>query len=305
MTAPTTPLTPGVWGILATPFHGPDLTVDVRSLERQVGFYRDLDVAGVVALGVFGEATKLDSAEQRKVVEVTAATAGALPIVVGLSARAAAPALEQARVAAAVPNLAGLMVQVNSADAATASGQFAAIHAATGAGVVIQDYPTSSGVHIGAEALAEVVQACPFAVAVKAEAPPTSTAIADLAPTTDVPIFGGLGGIGLLDELAAGAAGAMTGFSHPEALLATVDAFQRDGFSAGRDAFAPWLPLANFEGQQGIGLGIRKEILRRRGIIADAPIRAPGRPFPGSLGPLLDHHLASIPTGHRDPMVEP
>jgi 4-hydroxy-tetrahydrodipicolinate synthase len=37
-----------------------------------------------------------------------------------------------------------------------------------------------------------------------------------------VPVFGGPGGLGLLDELTAGAAGAMTGFSCTEGLIACV-----------------------------------------------------------------------------------
>ena len=64
----------------------------------------------------------------------------------------------------------------------------------------------------------EVLRECPFVAAVKAEAPPTPAAIGELTQHTDMPVFGGLGGVGLIDELAMGAAGAMTGFSHPEGL---------------------------------------------------------------------------------------
>jgi 4-hydroxy-tetrahydrodipicolinate synthase len=291
------PLSPGVWGILATPFHGHDLAVDSASLMRQIGLYRDLGAQGVVALGVFGEAAKLDATEQRQVIDATAAAADGLPVVVGLSGLATAPALAQAQAArdGIGDALAGLMVQVNSSDPAVVSRHFQTIHDATGAGVVVQDYPVSSGVTIGGAAMLEVLEACPFAVAVKAEAPPTSVAIAQLTPHTDVPVFGGLGGIGLLDELEAGAAGAMTGFSHPEGLVAAVDAYRSGGFAAALEAFRPWLPIANFEGQLGVGLAIRKEILRRRGLIEDASIRRPGRTLPDELVPLIDGHLAAVP----------
>ena len=100
-----------------------------------------------------------------------------------------------------------------------------------------------------------IASACPFAVGVKSETPPTSVAIAHLAPRLDVPVFGGLGGVGLLDELAAGSAGAMTGFSHPAVLAAVLRAHRDGGFEAARDAWAPWLPLANFEGQLRVGPG--------------------------------------------------
>jgi 4-hydroxy-tetrahydrodipicolinate synthase len=298
VTTPTspTPLSPGVWGILATPFHGPDRAVDLGSFTRQIQLYRDLGAAGVVALGVFGEAVKLDAAEQRTVVSAAVDAVGDLPVVVGLPGLATAPVLEQARAAvdAADGDLAGLMVQLPSSDPDVTAAHLSAVHEATGAGIVAQDYPLSSGVHVPASALLEVVQRCSFVVAVKAEAPPTPPAIAALVAGTDVPVFGGLGGVGLLDELAAGAAGAMTGFSHPEGLIAAVSAFREGGFAAARDAFAPWLPLANFEAQAGVQLALRKEILHRRGLLDEATIRSPGRLLPDSLRPLLDEHLATI-----------
>ena len=127
-----------------------------------------------------------------------------------------------------------------------------------------------SGVKIAPAVLAAALAQLDFIAAVKAEAPPTAAAIASLTERLDVPVFGGLGGIGLLDELAAGAAGAMTGFSYPEALLACVHRFTEDGYAGAREAFLPYLPLVNFEQQAGIALGVRKESLRRRGLIAEA-----------------------------------
>ena len=88
----------------------------------------------------------------------------------------------------------------------------------------------------------------------------------------------------------------MTGFSHPEGLRAALDACAAGGFAAARAAWAPWLPLANFEAQAGIGLALRKEILRRRG---DPRRRRrsgrPPAPVPADLRPVLDQHLATCP----------
>lgn len=294
----TPPLAQGVWGILATPFHGPDRAVDTASFARQIELYHRIGATGIVALGVFGEAAKLDADEQRAIVGTAVAAAGDLPVVVGLAGLSAAPVLAQARAAAdaadaAGGRLAGLMVQVNDTDPDVVAAHLNAVHDATGLGIVVQDYPATSGVRIASSALLEVVAAVPSTVAIKAESPPTSVAVAELAAGTDVPVFGGLGGVGLLDELAAGAAGAMTGFSHPEGLVAAVEAHRTGGFTAARDAFSPWLPIANFEAQAGIQLALRKEILRRRGVIDDASIRRPGRTLPRSLEPLLDQHVAA------------
>jgi 4-hydroxy-tetrahydrodipicolinate synthase len=168
------------------------------------------------------------------------------------------------------------------------------VHEATGADIVLQDYPALTGVRVGTDALVSVIERCPFVVAVKAEAPPTAAAIARLAPRVDVPIFGGLGGVALLDELAAGAAGAMTGFSHPEALAAVLAAWRTGGFPAAHAAWAPWLPLATFEQQAGIALALRKQLLARRGILDDPAVRAPAAGVPPGLLPLLDQHLATV-----------
>src|SRR5258708_30468330 len=52
-------------------------------------------------------------------------------------------------------------------------------------------------------------------------------------------------------------------------------------FAAGRsdeaeDLFDVYLPLVRHEQQPGFGLALRKEVLRRRGAIRSAAVRAPG-----------------------------
>ena len=42
------------------------------------------------------------------------------------------------------------------------------------------------------------------------------------------------------------------------------------------DLFDAYLPLVRYEQQLGLGLAIRKEVLRRRGVIASNKVRAPG-----------------------------
>jgi len=256
-----TPLERGVWGILATPFNA-DGSVDPSSLERQVGLLARAGARGVVALGVFGEAARLDAAE-RTHVAITALTAASrlgLDTVIGITTLDRAETVAQAQVAVAVATevgggaalrpgglLRGLMVQVPSDDPDLLAEHLTAVHAATGAGIVVQDYPRSSGVTIASDVLAQVVAALGFVVAVKVESTPTPLAVATLASGCDAPLFGGLGGVALIDELGAGAAGAMTGFSFPEGLVATVAAFESDGIDAARDVWARWMPLAVFE----------------------------------------------------------
>ncbi|MFE2179977.1 dihydrodipicolinate synthase family protein [Streptomyces sp. NPDC059455] len=302
MSIPPRPLPPGVWGVVATPFVGSTLDVDESALAQLVEHYAELGVIGLTVLGVFGEASQLSRPERRAVLEVVRDTVD-LPLVVGATGLSTAPVVEEAELIGEVAGdrVAGLMTQVNSPRPDTVTAHLNAVHEATGLGLVIQDYPAASGVAIRPGDLTTVVRRVPSAVAVKAEAPPTPAVIGVLAEQTDIPVFGGLGGLGLLDELAAGAAGAMTGFSAPEGLIACVEAHRSGGYEAAREAYLPYLPLVNFEAQAGIGLALRKEALRQRGLIMEAGVRPPARALPESLVPQLLRHLTALPQAERVP----
>ena len=291
----------GLWAVLATPFTAAG-GIDNASMSRQIELATGAGSDGLVVLGVFGEATSLSLVEQREVVSTVANTCGDSPLVIGIAGRTTAVAIEQATNALEVArDSATLMLQINSVDSSVVVDHFTAIHAETGASVVLQDFPTVSGIHMSAHQILQVVEQCPFVTAIKAEAMPTPPAIAELTASSDVPVFGGLGGVGLIDELAAGAAGAMTGFSHPEGLRATIDAHFSGGFTAARAAWEPWLPLANFEAQAQIGLATRKMLLHRRGIFAHPNVRPPAARFPMALLALLERHLTTIPAVVGEP----
>jgi 4-hydroxy-tetrahydrodipicolinate synthase len=295
-------VSPGVWGVVATPFAGAASGIDEASLVRLVAHYERIGVTGLTVLGVFGEAAQLTSTERYEVLEAVSDTVD-LPLVVGATSLGTAPVIEEGLLAieAIGDRIAGLMVQVNSPRRDVLAAHLRAVHEATGLPIVVQDYPAISGVSIPAEVLGTALADLPFIAAVKAEAPPTPPAIAMLTARLDVPVFGGLGGVGLLDELAAGSAGAMTGFSFPEGLLACVNAWRDGGFEAAREAFLPYLPLVNFEQQVRVALAIRKEALHRRGLIADSTPRPPAASFPATLSEQLDRHLAAVEATVRVP----
>ncbi|MDF3300108.1 dihydrodipicolinate synthase family protein [Streptomyces tropicalis] len=267
--------------------------MDESSLARLVEHYERIGTTGLTVLGVFGEAVRL-SAEERRTVLQAVVDAVDLPLVVGVTALATAPVLEEARLVRDVvgDRLAGLMVHVNSPDPQVVVAHLDTVHDATGAGIVVQDYPATSRVAIRTADLVHAVRAVPSTVAVKAEAPPTAAAVARLTAELDVPVFGGLG---LLDELAAGAAGTMTGFSCPEGLIACVRTWHSGGHDAARQAYLPYLPLVNFEAQAGIALALRKEAIRQRGLITDSGVRPPATQLPQALVPQLERHLAALP----------
>jgi 4-hydroxy-tetrahydrodipicolinate synthase len=96
----------------------------------------------------------------------------------------------------------------------------------------------------------------------------------------------------LLEELIAGGAGAMTGFAFPAILVKIVTLFKAGTVDEAADVFYQSVPLMRFEFQEGIGMAIRKEVLRRRGAIAHAGIRAPGGTLDEQTRKALDRVMA-------------
>ena len=274
----------GVFAVLPTPF-APDDSIDVASLRNVVRLYLGAGVDGLTALGVTSEAGQLTAAERLQVLDVVIEEAGGrVPVVVG----ATAPGLEQcigyARLAKS-SGAAAVMIApppASSFDPQAVRSHFEGVAAAVDLPIVIQDYPQQAGFSIPASTLAAMLREIGNAAAVKLEDSPTAPKLAqiirELGPG-NAPIFGGLGGAFLFEELLAGSAGAMTGFAFPEALLEIVRLFRAGEVDQAAQRFYFYVPLIRFEFQVGVGLAIRKEILRRRGVIAHPGVRPPATPL--------------------------
>jgi 4-hydroxy-tetrahydrodipicolinate synthase len=145
--------------------------------------------------------------------------------------------------------------------------------------------------------LARIAREIPRARTIKLEDPPTpfkTSRILEQAGDLEVRIFGGLGGVFLLEELMAGATGAMTGFAFPEVLVKIVAQYRAGDIDAAADVFYRAVPLMRFEFQEGIGMAIRKEVLRRRGALAAATTRAPAAQLDRTTREALDRVIAWV-----------
>ncbi|MGH9387865.1 MAG: dihydrodipicolinate synthase family protein [Vicinamibacterales bacterium] len=269
----------GIYNITPTPFHL-DGTLDEASLRRLTIFTRDAGVNGMTILGVLGEADKLTESERDRVIEIVIETAGPdFPICVGtthagtdgciaLSRRA--QELGARAVMVAAPRLA------RTSDAAL-ERHYTAVADAIDLPVVVQDYPPAvGGITMSVEFIARLAAGSPRCGFLKLEDEPSPMKVSQvLKANPNIQVFGGLGGMFLLEELRHGAIGTMTGFAFPEIL---VDIYQR-WVSGNRDGatevFYRYLPLIRFENQQRINLAIRKHIYHLRGVIASSRARAP------------------------------
>lgn len=283
----------GVYNIMATPFTN-EGALDEESLRRLTDATITMGVDGITVLGVAGEAQKLLDSERRRVLEIVIeVNADRVPIIVGASQNATDTTIAACTEAEEF-GASGVMVApplyLQSGPALTE--HFRRLGDAISIPIVLQDFPPSNGVTMTPADMANLVNTVPAITTIKLEDPPTPQRTSQTLALIEDPeatILGALGGIYYLDELRRGASGTMTGFAYPEALVAIWRAWDAGDRRKAAELFYRYLPLIQFEGQPKIGLAVRKEILRRRGLIATATVRHPGpRLDQGSMDDLVE-----------------
>jgi 4-hydroxy-tetrahydrodipicolinate synthase len=274
--------TKGVYVIAATPFTD-DGSIDAGSLDRLVDFYVGCGVAGITVLGMMGEAPKLTHAESVALTRQVVRRAS-LPVVVGVSAPgfASMAALTQDVMEAGA---AGVMIapsaSVKTDDQLVAYYANAADAIGRDVPFVIQDYPYATGVVFAPAVIRRIVEDNPSCVMLKHEDWPGLDKITAVrrfmaeGAMRHVSILCGNGGLFLPQELERGADGAMTGYAFPEMLVDLVRLIAAGDRAAAHDLFDLHLPLLRYEQQPGIGLAVRKYVLKRRGVIASDAQRKP------------------------------
>jgi 4-hydroxy-tetrahydrodipicolinate synthase len=285
----------GVIPILATPFHD-DERLDLESWQRLLDFMLALSVDGITVLGVLGESNRLHDGERQELIRsAVAALNGRIPIIVGTSHTGTRVAAYLSRMA---EDLGADAVMVTPAKEAVPNPDrivemFAQVADAVSIPVVLQDHPTSSEVHLSVELILLILRAVPSIGCVKEEAVPTAQKIRQLRDRLEdrrLPILSGLGALYAPFELEAGSDGFNTGFAFPEVLRAMMNAAHAGDWSLVHDIYSRFAPLIVFEQQSGVA--IRKELLRRRGLLATSRARHPGATISTAEAQQLDRVLA-------------
>lgn len=290
----------GVFVIAPTPFL-PGGALDLDSTDRMTEAFIEAGASGMTILGVMGEAPKLTEAESLAFVDrVIRRAAGRIPVVVGASAPGFAQMKAIARGSMDV-GAAGIMVSPTpglKGDEAAVS-YIAQAMDVVDAPFVLQDYPQLTGITMTAPMIARMV-ADPRMVMLKAEDWPgldKLTAIRRMEAEGKMPrvaILGGVGGQFLPEELARGADGIMTGYAYPEMLVKVCALMWAGKRDAAQDLFDTHLPLIRTEVQPGLGLAIRKYVLKKRGIIAHDTLRAPGPKLTPETAAEVDYLMARL-----------
>ena len=292
----------GVYPIAPTPFLD-DGRIDTASIDRLSDFYLEIGATGLTVLGQLGEAPKLEHAESVAVARRMIQRAARLPVIVGVSAPgfAAMRALTHEVMAAGA---AGVMIApphtLRTDDQIV--GYYRQAVEAIGADVpfVLQDYPLTFSVQMSPGVIKRIVSELPSCVMLKHEDWPGLEKISTLrgwereGAMRRIAILCGNGGLFLDYEMERGADGANTGYAFPDMLCDVVRLSRAGQREEAHDLFDAHLPLLRYEQQPGVGLAVRKYVLMRRGLLANASQRQPAAPMSALARAEVDHLLQRL-----------
>jgi 4-hydroxy-tetrahydrodipicolinate synthase len=286
----------GVVPILLMPTDEAD-EFDEQGLRRQVGHVLD---AGVAAFG-FGYASEpfrfTDREREHALRVVVEQTAGRALVLAHLPASSTvAGATAAARLAELGADL--LMVPAPpSSDESQLPGYYAAIAAAGGIPIIVQDAPAAGVAEMSVDCLLRLAQEVELIVAIKVETAPTPEKVARLLAVLDpsTTVLGGMGGLEFLNELERGVHGTMPGTALVD-FFVRVWALHRDGErAAARALFTRILPILTLSLRSADSfLQVEKELLRRRGIFQCASLRRPVAPMDRGVAAELDMYCADL-----------
>ncbi len=268
----------GIYPIVPTPFlDSGDL--DNASIERLVEFMAHKKVHGLAIMGALGEGHKLTEPERREMISTyRALLPKGMHLVVGARAPATDPAMTMVRDARNLGADAILLGPHNVQKDVPLLSYYQQVSDAAQIPCIIHDYPAVTGITMSVELIARIFETSSNIDYIKLEDPPTGAKMQALtaAAGPELKVFGALGGMYAFEELELGAVGVMTGFVYAELLVQLYDLCQEQKWKQAADLFYDFLPLNRWEFQPGIGVSLRKQVLKQLGIFTTAKVRHPG-----------------------------
>jgi 4-hydroxy-tetrahydrodipicolinate synthase len=287
----------GIFPIVVTPFtEGYEL--DEKSLRKLVHFCLRAGVHGLVGPANASEFSTLSDDERKRWIEIVVAETGGQVSVIGSTTSGhALPAVALSRYAQKVGanGIMSMPPHVQHPDAAGCYAYYQALSEALDVPIMVQNYIGPIGTPMSPDLLARMCRDLPRVEYIKEETLPSSrmmSATIAAAGKFCKGVFGGQGGLYLVDEYRRGTAGNMPACEIPDVQVALWNKLEAGDMAGARTLFNRVLPLVNYERQYGVGL--YKEILYRRGVVATRVCRTPGRDLDDNDRAELDAILADI-----------
>lgn len=287
----------GIFVIVCTPFTE-SYELDEASLRKQVRFCIEAGAHGLVGPANASEFPTLSDDERKRWMEIVIGeTAGQIPVVAATTSGHTLPAVALSRWAqqTGADGIMAMPPHILHPDADGCYAYYAALSAALEIPICIQNYIGPLGTPMSAQLLARMCRELDQVQYLKEETLPEPRAIsATLAAAGDAckGVFGGQGGIYLLDEYRRGAHGNMPACQATDVQVAIWDLLETGDELGARKLFNQLLPLINFERMHGVA--VYKEVLYRRGIFATTVARAPGKALDAFDQAELDAILADV-----------
>ncbi|MDM9624690.1 dihydrodipicolinate synthase family protein [Rhizobium sp. S152] len=291
----------GVYAIATTPFFE-DGSIDFNSIDKLTDFYQGSGCTGVTILGIMGEAPKMEPEESRAIVK-RVVSRSKIPVIVGVSAPGFAGMRSLARDSMEM-GAAGVMIAPPPALRTDDQivNYFAGAVEAVGEDVpwVLQDYPLTLTVVMTPGVIARIMSNHSSCLMLKHEDWPGLEKISRLrslqktGELREFSILCGNGGLFLDFEPERGADGAMTGYGFPDMLTELIGLSAAGKREEAHDLFDAHLPLIRYEQQPGVGLAVRKHVLKRRGVIATDAQRKPAQMLTPTARAEVDYLLARV-----------
>ncbi|MGV1683899.1 dihydrodipicolinate synthase family protein [Sphingopyxis sp. NJF-3] len=287
----------GAFPVLPTIFDSTG-AIDAQGMRNTVEWVIGCGVDGVVFPGLASEYDHLSLAERlRLIAMIGELAAGRVAFVAGCSGQNDEESAALIAAAGQAGAAAAMIVTPTRLDGdLDAIGDFyAGLAAAADVPVMLQNAPRPMGLGLDAAALLHILGRAPNILYVKEENAPCGQRISALraaAPPQLRAIFGGAGGRYITDELARGAEGTMPAAEIADLHVRLIAAHRAGDQATVRMLFERTLPLLNM--QAVYRWRLTKEVLRRRGLIASAFVRAPGPELDAHDRAELDQLLAAL-----------
>ncbi len=287
----------GIFVIVVTPFTE-SYELDEASLRREVHFCIDAGATGLVGPANASEFPTLSDDERKRWIEVVVEeAAGRIPVIAATTHGHALAAVALSRYSQDV-GADGVMAMpppILSPGPEGCYDYFKALSDNLSIPIFIQNYAGPAGTPMSSDLLARMCKELEWVQYLKEETLPEPRAISrTLAAAGDAckGVFGGQGGIYMIDEFNRGAHGNMPACQSTEVHVAIWEKLEAGDEAGARRLFNQLLPLINFERMHGVAT--YKEVLKRRGIFATNISRAPGKYLDDADKRELDAILADV-----------
>jgi 4-hydroxy-tetrahydrodipicolinate synthase len=270
----------GIFVIVVTPFTD-SYELDEESLRKEVRFCIEAGAHGLVGPANASEFPTMSDDERKRWLDIVVAEAGGqIPVIATTTAGHLVPAVELSRYAQSI-GADGIMAMpppILQPDAEGCYEYYKALSDALNIPVIVQNYAGPAGTPMSNALVARMCRELEKVEYIKEETLPEPRMIGvtiDAAGESCKGVFGGQGGVYMLDEYRRGACGNMPAGQVTDVHVAIWDKLEAGDEAGARALYNQLLPLLNFERMHGVAT--YKEVLYRRGVFASRVSRAPGK----------------------------